>query len=155
MQTKIRLQYSISDNFPLCPLLGPKSCVWGGHILTLPVNPPIRPDHFGQKMKTKNAFDLLFSPNNPKFNPLHACKTTWPQHLWFFCSLYARREHYPVISWHDSAFSQKFSSIWQIAYARALWLLAELEILIEETCYSGEGVVQKWRHLLKNWRNAS
>ena len=33
-------------------------------------------------------------------------------------------------------------------------MLAELEILIEETCYSGEGVVQKWRHLLKNWRNA-
>ena len=51
-------------------------------------------------MKTKNAFDLLFSPNNPKFNALHACKTTWPQHVWFFCSLYARREHHPVISWH-------------------------------------------------------
>ena len=37
----------------------------------------------------------------------------------------------------------------KIAYARALWLLAELEILTQENRHNGEVVVQKWRHLLK------
>ena len=87
------------------------------------MNRPTRRDYFARKSETRKAFDSLFSPSNPKFNPLHACKIAWPEHLGFFLRAYARREQHTVIWWHHlhPRFVETFIFLTLILVAWEIW----------------------------------